>query len=248
MTESVDIIATESKPPHTAALPEAVRRTLFIAIAAYNEERAIGAVVRELLADYPNVVVVDDGSRDETARAAAEAGAIVLRHRLNRGQGAALQTGIAYALRKGAEVVVTFDADGQHRPDDLPALVAPIARGEVDVCLGSRFLEHGASVPFRRRLLLRAAVLFTRLTSGMKLSDAHNGLRAFSRRAASSLDIQLDRMAHASELIDQVRLSGLPYREIPVHVRYTEYSLAKGQRGSAAFRVAFDYLIGRLLR
>ena len=97
-------------------------------------------------------------------------------------------------------------------------------------------------------MLLRGAIVFTRITSGMKLTDAHNGLRAFSRRAAAHIDIQLDRMAHASEIIDQIRSSGLPYREIPVRIHYTDYSMAKGQRSSAALRVAWDYLIGRLLR
>jgi glycosyltransferase involved in cell wall biosynthesis len=219
-----------------------------VVIAAYNEERAIASVVSELRADYPNVVVVDDGSRDRTWAEARDAGANVLRHLVNRGQGAALQTGISYALRAGAEIIVTFDADGQHQPSDIPALCAPIVAGEAEVCLGSRFLGHAQSMPLGRRVMLFGAVVFTRVTSGMKLSDTHNGLRAFSRRAASVLDIQLDRMAHASELIDQVRSSGLAYREIPVHIRYTEYSLAKGQRSSAALRVALDYLIGRLLR
>src|SRR5690349_9990172 len=139
-----------------------LRRKLYVVIAAYNEAGAITGVVRELLATCPNVVVVDDGSRDETWRAAHAGGAVVLRHMLNRGQGAALQTGITYALAQGAEVIVTFDADGQHRPEDIPALVAPIARGEVDICLGSRFLEHGSAVPLGRRLLLMAAVVFMR--------------------------------------------------------------------------------------
>ena len=229
-------------------LPRDVVEGLYIVIAAFNEGKAIGGVVRELLAHYPNVVVTDDGSRDDTADRAHEAGATVLRHVVNRGQGAALQTGIAYALKRGARFIVTFDADGQHRPEDIPALVSPIARGEVEFCLGSRFLEHGDKVPFGRRMLLFAAILFTRITSGMRLSDAHNGFRALSRKAAEHVDLHLDRMAHASEIIDQLRVSGLPYREVPVFIRYTAYSLAKGQRGSAAFRVAFDYLIGRLLR
>ncbi|MDD9945441.1 MAG: glycosyltransferase family 2 protein [Myxococcales bacterium] len=223
-------------------------RGTWVVIAAYNEGEAIGGVVSDLVDDYPNVVVVDDGSGDDTADAAAGAGAVVLRHVINRGQGAALQTGITYALTRGAAYIVTFDADGQHQKSDLPALIGPLARGEVDICLGSRFLEHAGSVPLARRLLLSLAVLFTRLTSGVRLTDAHNGLRAFSRRAAARIDIRLDRMAHASELIDQIRQSGLPYREIPVHIRYTDYSLAKGQRGSAAFRVALDYLIGRVMR
>ncbi len=226
----------------------ALRDKVYVVIAAYNEAAAIGHVVGELRAVCPHVVVVDDGSADETWQQARAAGAVVLRHLLNRGQGAALQTGISYALEQGAEVIVTFDADGQHRPQDIPPLVAPIAAGEVDICLGSRFLEHADSVPLGRRIMLIGAIVFTRLTSGLKLSDAHNGLRAFSRRAAERFDIQLDRMAHASELIDQVRSSGLPYREVPVQIRYTDYSLAKGQRSTAALRVAVDYLIGRLLR
>lgn len=234
--------------PVRAALPDALRRSVYVVIAAYNEASAISGVVRELLETCPNVVVVDDGSKDRTWQEARDAGAVVLRHLLNRGQGAALQTGIAYALGQGAEIVVTFDADGQHRPEDIPPMIAPIAQGEVDICLGSRFLEHADSVPLGRRLLLFGAIWFTRLTSGLKLSDAHNGLRAFSRRAAQGFDIQLDRMAHASEFIDQVRASGLPYREVPVRIRYTDYSLAKGQRSSAALRVALDYLIGRLTR
>ena len=223
------------------------RTDTWIVIAAFNEGPAIGEVVAELVPDYP-VVVVDDGSGDDTAAAAAAAGAHVLRHVLNRGQGAALQTGITYALGEGARFVVTFDADGQHQPSDLPALVGPIAAGEVDICLGSRFLEHADAVPFGRRMLLAGAVVFTLLTSRIRLTDAHNGLRAFSRQAAEHIDIRLDRMAHASEMIDLVRDSGLRYREVPVHIKYTEYSMAKGQRSSAALRVAFDYIVGRVLR
>jgi glycosyltransferase involved in cell wall biosynthesis len=239
----------EAAPDAAApAMSEAVRSTLFVVIAAYNEAGAIAGVVRELREFCPHVIVVDDGSRDDTWREASRAGAVVLRHMLNRGQGAALQTGITYALKQGAEVIVTFDADGQHRPQDIAALVAPIARGEVEVCLGSRFLGQADNMPLGRRLLLWGAVVFTRLTSGLKLTDAHNGLRAFSRNAAAEIDLQLDRMAHASEIVDQIRNARLPYREVPVHIRYTAYSLAKGQRSSAAFRVAFDYLIGRLLR
>lgn len=233
----------------TPALSEAVRARTAIIIAAYNEEGAIGAVVGELRATYPTVIVVDDGSADATAHEARLAGAIVLEHFVNRGQGAALQTGITYALARGAEIFVTFDADGQHDVADLPAMIEPIAREEVHICLGSRFLEkRSTQMPVLRRFTLRGAVLFMRLTSRMHLTDAHNGFRAFSRDAARCVDLQLDRMAHASEIVDQFYASGLSYREVPVRVRYTEYSLRKGQKSSAALRVAFDYLLGRLTR
>ena len=217
-------------------------------IAAYHEQAAIGEVVRELIdAGWGDVVVVDDGSADDTAAAARAAGAHVLVHPINRGQGAALQTGITWALSEGAEVLVTFDADGQHRVEDLPAMVAPIQQGEVHACLGSRFLEHADAIPLSRRILLRGAVLFSRVMSGASLTDAHNGYRALSRQMAQRLDITLDRMAHASELIDQVVRSGLPWREVSVRVRYTDYSRANGQRAGAAFRIVFDYLMGRML-
>jgi glycosyltransferase involved in cell wall biosynthesis len=204
--------------------------------------------VRELIAIYPEVVVVDDGSEDDTAAQARAAGAMVVTHLINRGQGAALQTGFSYALTRGAEIIVTFDADGQHDAADLPALIGPIERGEVEISLGSRFLARRERIPVVRRLVLLLAVLFMRITSRVRLSDAHNGLRAFSRRAASLLDLKLDRMAHASEIVDQIAASGLPYVEVPVRVRYTDYSLKKGQKSTAALRVAFDYLMGRLIR
>lgn len=221
---------------------------VYIVIAAFNEADVIGEVVADLLGDYPNVVVVDDGSDDHTADQAGKAGAVVLRHMINRGQGAALQTGLTYALQQGASYIVTFDADGQHDKADLPKLLHPLRSEEADVCLGSRFLEDGSAVPLPRRVVLWLAVLFTRVTSGLRLSDAHNGLRAFSRAAAEHIDLRLDRMAHASEVLDQIRSSGARFQEIPVRIRYTEYSMAKGQHGSAAFRIAWDYLVGRVFR
>ncbi len=221
---------------------------IFIVMPAFNEATAIGGVIAEVLAAYPRVVVVDDGSRDDTAERALEAGAVVLRHPLNRGQGAALQTGIRFALERGARCIVTFDSDGQHRLEDVAQLVEPIAAGRTEIALGSRFLGTANSVPWSRRVLLKGAVVFTRLTSGIALTDAHNGLRAFSRRAAERIDIRLDRMAHASELVDQIRGMGLPYEEVSVTVRYTEYSLRKGQRASGALKIVFDYVVGRILR
>jgi glycosyltransferase involved in cell wall biosynthesis len=230
-------------------LSEPARKGTWVVIAAYDEAPVVGVVVHELRGIFENVVVVDDGSRDDTSGRARRAGACVLRHALNRGQGAALQTGIAFALERGAEVVATFDADGQHRAGDLPYVVAPVAEGRADIALGSRFLAGGASdVPPLRRLVLSAGVIFTFLASGLRLTDTHNGMRAFSRRAALQIDLRLDRMAHASELIDQVRRSRLPFVEVPVRVRYTDYSRTKGQSSGAALRIALDYFVGRVLR
>ncbi len=222
-------------------------RGVWVVVPAYQEARIIGDVVRQLRAHHPRVVVVDDGSTDATGPEALAAGAVVLRHIVNRGQGASLQTGISFAVSQGARLVVTFDADGQHAVEDVDALLAPIEAGQADVVFGSRFLRDAQLVPIRRRLLLGGAILFTRLTAGVRLTDTHNGMRAFSRRAAERIDIELDRMAHASEIIDKVKRSGLPFVEVPVRVNYTEYSLAKGQTASSAMRVAWDYLVSKLL-
>lgn len=227
---------------------DAAPSDVFIVVPAFNEAAVIGGVVRELVAAYPNVVVVDDASSDDTAVEARRAGAITLRHHVNRGQGAALQTGFDYCVGQGPRAIVTFDADGQHRSEDIPSLLRPVLDGTVDVVLGSRFLGTTEDMPPLRRVLLKVAVRFTRLHSRAHLTDVHNGFRVFSGRAAARIRIRQDRMAHASELVDQVVGSGLPYREMPVHVRYTEYSRAKGQRSSGAFRILADYVLGNLTR
>lgn len=220
----------------------------FVVLPAFNEARKIGEVVSELVASYRNVIVVDDGSDDATADEARAAGAVALRHVVNRGQGAALQTGIEFALRRGAEYVVTFDSDGQHQPSDIAALLEPLRAGRADVTLGSRFRGTTEAMPRARRWLLGAAVIFTRVVSRANVTDTHNGLRAFTRAAAERIDIRLDRMAHASELLDQIVRAGWRYEEVPVHIRYTEYSRRKGQSGLGAARVLLDYLWGRWVR
>lgn len=221
---------------------------IYIVVPAYNEAAALHEVVRELRSAFPNVVVVDDGSSDATAEEAGRGGAIVLRHVLNRGQGAALQTGIDYSVWRGAEFIVTFDADGQHRVEDIPRLIEALERDGADIAVGSRFLGLRSNVPAARRMLLRIAAQFMRLTSGVALTDAHNGLRAMRRTAATRINLTIDGMAHASEIIDQIRRLRLQVSEVPVVVRYSEYSLQKGQSGLAAFRIAFDYLMKRLFR
>ncbi len=239
---------SDSDACEVVQVPPDVRNTVFIVIAAYNESGCIEQVVRELRTLYPQVVVVDDGSSDETFQAATRCAPYVLRHIVNRGQGASLQTGIDFALAQGARIVVTFDADGQHRVADIREMIIPIMDGACEITLGSRFLGGTQNIPASRRLMLRFAVLFTRLVSRVNVTDTHNGLRAFSRRAAEQIHITLDGMAHASELIDQVRDSELPFREVPVQIRYTEYSLNKGQSSRNAVHVALRYLVGKVLQ
>jgi glycosyltransferase involved in cell wall biosynthesis len=219
-----------------------------IVIAAYNESRMIGAVVAELrAAGYP-VIVVDDGSRDGTAAAAAGAGAIVVRHPVNLGQGAALQTGIEFALEQGAETIVTFDADGQHRVADIPALCDALAKNQADFALGSRALGASLNAPLSRRILLKLATWFTRLSTGMRVTDTHNGLRAMTRDGAHALKLRQNRMAHASELLQQIADSRLRYIEVPVTIQYSAYSLAKGQSLGDALTILIDLIARRVHR
>ncbi|MDB4956287.1 MAG: hypothetical protein JWO36_3856 [Myxococcales bacterium] len=215
------------------------RGTTWVVIAAFNERKVIREVVTEVARGGWPVVVVDDGSSDDTAREASAPGVIVVKHGINLGQGAALQTGIDFALRRGAHYIVTFDADGQHDAADIEALIAALRNA--DIALGSRFLGKTVGASTSRMALLRTATMVSNGLSGMKLTDAHCGLRAFRASIAPRLRITQDRMAHASELLRKIRTSGLRVVEVPATVRYTEHSMSKGQGGLQAVRILFDY-------
>lgn len=224
---------------YNARCMSAERSDTWVVIAAYNEGKVIRDVAGEVAQAGWSVVVVDDGSCDDTAEAARTEGVIVLRHSINLGQGAALQTGIDYAQRRGARHIVTFDADGQHDANDIPALIA--ALDGADIALGSRFLGGVEGASSQRMMLLKAATAVSNRLSGMKLTDAHCGLRAFRVGVAPKLTITQDRMAHASELLRKIKTSGLRVVEVPVTIKYTEHSMAKGQGGIQAVRILFDY-------
>jgi polyprenyl-phospho-N-acetylgalactosaminyl synthase len=226
----------------------ASQRNVWVVIAAYNEATAITSVVSDVTAARYRAVVVDDGSRDRTAELAASAGAALVRHPINLGQGAALQTGIEFALAQGADTIVTFDADGQHRAADIAGLVDALARHNADFALGSRFLGTTVNMPPSRRWLLTAASWFTRVTTGLSITDSHNGLRAMTRRGAGHIQLRQNRMAHASEILHQIASSGLKYVETPVTIHYSAYSLAKGQTLFDAVLIVLDLLARRLYR
>jgi glycosyltransferase involved in cell wall biosynthesis len=219
-----------------------------VVIAAYNEAAMIARVVSEVRRAEYRVVVVDDGSQDATAQVARAAGATVVQHPFNLGQGAALQSGIDLALATGAEVIVTFDADGQHSAADISRLAAALVEENADFVLGSRFLEPSSNIPPLRRLLLKAATVFTRVTTGLRLTDAHNGLRAMTRRGAGAIRLRQNRMAHASELLAQIGASGLHYVERPVTIHYSAYSIAKGQKTSDSVVILLDLFARALYR
>ncbi len=235
---------TETGTIPTAGLPE----DLWVVIPAYNERGRIGAVLDELLQYVNNIVVVDDGSTDDTSADILSRPVWLLQHKHNLGQGAALQTGIDFALARGCSHIITFDSDGQHCPEDIGTLYDAIETHHSDFALGSRFLGKAEGIPLARRLMLKAAVVFTRILSGMALSDTHNGIRAMTRRGARSIHITANRMDHASELIDQIGKSRLKYVEVPVTIRYSTASLEKGQKTSAAIRLGLKLLLDKVTK
>ena len=215
--------------PDTTAKGEASTRT-WVVVPMFNEGTVVGDVVRSLVAEFGFVVCVDDGSSDNSAAVAHAAGAHVVTHPINLGQGASLQTGFDYALLDPAMTeVLTFDADGQHQISDARDMVDRLHAEDLAIVSGSRFLDERTQLTFLKRLTLRTAARVSRLTTGKALTDAHNGLRVLRRDALEAVRITQNRMAHASELVDLLAATGLPWEEHPTHIIYTDYSRSKGQ-------------------
>jgi len=209
-----------------------------IVIPAYNEAARIGRVIEDLKKHgYRDVIVVDDCSTDRTGSIAKRHGAHVIRHSRNRGQGAALRTGIKAALADGADIIVTFDGDGQHRAEEIAHLVAPVLAGEADAALGSRFLGRAPGMPWYKLVTLKGSIIVERLLLGVHLTDVHNGFRALSRKAAERIEISQDGMAHASEIVYELHRKALRFVEVPVTIAYDEYAKRKGQSVFNACRI-----------
>ena len=223
--------------------------SVLVIVPVFNEGRVVGTTVERLLADGYQVVVVDDGSHDDTPEV-RRLPIVYLRHAVNLGQGAALQTGMTYALRAGADIAVHFDADGQHDCAQIPTLIAPIVAGEADVVFGSRFLrrEDTAEVPLKKRVVLRGGILVSWAMTGVLLSDTHNGFRALSRRALEEVQLQENGFAHATEILQRVREAGLRYAEVPITITYSEYSQQKGQKISGSLSILFDLIMAKLTK
>jgi len=221
--------------------------SVYVIVPAFNEGRVIRSVIEKIRAHAYSAVVVDDGSSPDLYPLVKDLPIHFLRHKVNLGQGAALQTGIEYALAQGAAYLVTFDADDQHTAADISRFIDALAAGKADIILGSRFLQDAAhNMPRRRKRLLQIARYINYLFTGLLLSDAHNGFRAMNRKAAEAIRMHENRMAHATELLSQIKQKGLRYSELPVQVRYTAYSRAKGQGLWSSFRILFDLLLAKL--
>jgi glycosyltransferase involved in cell wall biosynthesis len=224
---------------------------VWIVIPAFNEATVIGDVIADVRSVFGNVVCVDDGSRDDTGDSALRAGAHVVRHPVNLGQGAAIQTGVEYARsRPGAAVFATFDADGQHRVKDVVRMIDRLTAEDLDIVIGTRFADHAPEqMPALRRVLFPLIAKLSPASRKLGLTDAHNGLRVFDRAVADGLNLTMNGMAHASEFIALIVENDWRVAEEPVEILYTDYSKSKGQPLVNGVNIIFDGLLrGRMRR
>ena len=218
-----------------------------VIIPVYNEGKVIKSVIDKVLKEYKYVVCINDGSSDNSREEILKTKAYFVDHPINMGQGAALQTGVEFARSLPVEYFVTYDADGQHRLEDVREMIRTIKRDKTDFVLGSRFLgKEAVNMPKIKRIILKMAIRFSNITSGVKLTDTHNGLRVFNRKVANSIQITLPDMAHASEILEIIYRNKYTYTEVPVVIEYTDYSRGKGQSIINAVNIAFDTLLRKV--
>lgn len=222
------------------------KNNIIAIIPAYNEEKRISHVIDDICKYVTTIVVVDDGSTDNTAVIVKNKSVILVQHLLNLGAGAALQTGLDFAKTLNPDVVVSYDADGQFAPEEIPDIINPILKNKCDFVSGSRFLGKTINMPFLKFIILKIGILFTYIFSGIKLTDTHNGFRAFSKKALDTIQIHQNGMAHASEIIDQIKRYNLRAIEVPVTITYDTYSKQKGQRYSNAFNIIWHLIFHKL--
>lgn len=218
---------------------------VFVIIPAFNEGKVIVETIKPLLENKYTVVVIDDCSTDNTEQILKRYPIVYLKHLINLGQGAALQTGMDYSLAKDAKFVVTFDADGQHNFKEIPLLLQPIIDGSSDISIGTRFKrdEDIKQIPKARKIILKTAIIINGLFTGIWLSDAHNGFRALNNNALSKIKLKENRMAHASEILSQIKIGKLRYEEVPVNIVYTDYSKMKGQSSINSINIFIDLIL-----
>ncbi len=211
-------------------------------------------MIRQTLLDLkqkrPNdtIIVVDDGSTDSSYFEACVEGVYLLRHIVNLGQGAALQTGIDYAKKLGCKYVVTFDSDGQHCADDIEKFIDVLRKDEADIVLCSRFLGKAENIPTLKKYFLRLAAIVERILTGIRLTDVHNGFRAINVAKFPDFVITQNRMSHASEIIDLIKRLHMRYVEKPCTIKYSDYSLSKGQSMMNSINIIVEFILGKAIK
>jgi glycosyltransferase involved in cell wall biosynthesis len=223
-------------------------KNVFILIPAFNEAKIIRKTITPVIEKGYTVVLIDDCSSDNMVDSVKDLPIHYVRHGINLGQGAAIQTGIEYAYKHGAEYAVTFDADGQHNVEEIAKMLEPVLAGRADITLGSRFMKGGIaeSIPGIRKMVIKTAVIVNGILTGLWLSDAHNGFRAMNRTALSKIKITQNRMAHATEFLSLIKKNKLRYEEVPVHIIYSDYSLNKGQGNLNAINIVIDIILNKI--
>jgi len=217
---------------------------IFVVVPTFNEEKNIQNVLSDLKKFDYDIIVVDDGSQDKTLKLAQIAGVKVLEHKINRGQGAALQTGTDYAVKNNADVIVHFDGDGQFLAEEIKFLVEPIMYEKIDIILGSRFLKKNKNIPkFKKYIIYPVSKIINTFFTGIKLTDVHCGFRALSKKAAEKININQDGMSHNTEIISQIKKFKLKYREVPVTVIYKEF----GQGIKGGLNILKELFFGKFL-
>lgn len=203
---------------------------LWVLLPAFNEAAVIREVIRNVRScGFHHIIVVDDGSSDDTARIALEEKTVLLSHPVNRGAGAVIQTGLLYARMKGINLVVQMDSDGQHHPEDIHRLLKKLSSEECDIVVGSRFLKKNDNIPKIRVVYNGISNIITNWFCEKWYSDTQSGFRMFNRRAIEKLDLQIDGFGYCSEMIIQAERKSLRIGEVPISVSYTDYSMSKGQ-------------------
>ncbi len=227
-----------------------MKNKLLVVIPAFNEAAVVAEIIRGVRREVgksAEILVVDDGSTDETGRMAKSAGAKVVRHPINRGLGGALGTGLYWAKIKDFDYCVTFDADGQHDPSDVKKVLQPLYYNEADVVIGTRAKMGWREIPRDRKIILSVSNWLTWWLFGIKTSDSLSGFRAFNRRGIEKIQLRTDRMEVSNEFFSEIKRHRLRLVEVPIRVIYTNYSRSKGQRNSNAFSVGVK-LVLRLFR
>ncbi len=221
---------------------------IFILIPAFNEGKVIRNTILPLILKGYTVVLIDDCSTDNMRDVVSDLPIHYIRHSINLGQGAAVQTGIQYAYQQGAEYAVTFDADGQHNFEEIPAMLEPVISGRADVSMGSRFMKGGVaeSIPPLRKVIIKTAIIVNWVLTGLWLTDAHNGFRALNRTALKKIKLTQNRMAHATEILSVIKNNNLRNEEVPVHIVYTDYSLNKGQSNLNSIHIVIDIILNKI--
>lgn len=224
------------------------KQETMIVIPAYNEEKSIGNVINDLRkSGFENIIVVDDGSRDNTLEIAENKKVKVYSHIINRGLGGALSTGISAALKNNADIIATCDADGQHNPKDIKRAIDFLKKEKLDVVIGSRLI-NSKGMPLSRKIINSGASFITQLLFGIYSTDTQSGLRVFTKEAAEKIIIKTNRMEVSSEIIKEIGRNKMKFKEIPIEAIYTDYSMKKGQGGMNAFNIAYKLMLGKIMK